>query len=257
MKYLQQQYEEVQRAISEGIGLRDVLAIKWYVQELMAEQIGRYLRPSSSILEVGCGGSLTVHFLNLDHHEAVGVDLNETCLHYSNVLREQLGSTVSFIKGDAIDLPFSDGRFDYVYSVGMLEHFSLEKQRSALSEMIRVSRGYVHVELPNPHPLSAFYTIGLRSEEQHLQCNPGILFAESRCALVEVDGRGVFNTRDEAAKNPPLRLFLERLAPDLILDKYVSSDIAQLCEAERATSKEQRLTYGFQIFWIAQVVSFI
>jgi len=253
MNYLMRQYEEVTRAIESDKDIRDILAIKWYVQELMTEQIVRHISSSSSVLEVGCGGSLTLHFLNLRGHKATGVDINPECLQYSTTLGAALGSNIKLVRADAFDLPFQDGQFDYVYSVGMLEHYPLDKQRMVFKEMRRVSREYLHLEVPNPHPLSTFYTIGLQSDEVHLQCNPGLLMKESHSAVVEVDGRCIFDTRGEVIKNPPLHSFIQNRAPHLLLESFRASDIARLCEAERAASRAERLVYGFQLSWVARL----
>ena len=256
MKYLMRQFDEVKSALRSGAGIKDALAIKWYVQQLMAEQIERYLSPCSSVLELGCGGSLTLHFLSLRGHRVTGVDNNPDCLRYADALRTIFGSPSELILADAADLPLRTGQFDYVYSVGMLEHYPLHKQRLLFDEMVRVARQHVHVEVPNPHPLSTFYTVGLRSEEVHLPCNPGLLMAESRCGLPEVDGRCVFNTLGELKNNPPLHAFVRERAPHLLADSFAAKDIEPLCAAERAISRTERLVYGFQLSWIAPITGF-
>ncbi len=253
MNYLLRQYAQVKRAIAQGESLRDALAIKWYVQELMAEQIRRYLKPGSSLLEVGCGGSLTLHLLDSRGHHATGVDVDVRFVEYSKVLGLALGSNAEILEADAFDLPFSRNSFDYVYSVGMLEHYKMPDQQTIVDEMCRVSRQYVHLEIPNPHPLSTFYTIGLGSQEVHLPCNPGLLLSQSGCSVVEVDGRCIFNTLEELKKNPPLLAFASVHAPDLLKETYAASDIAPLCEAERRVTNAERLVYGFQLGWIARL----
>jgi SAM-dependent methyltransferase len=219
----------------------------------MAEQIGRYLSPSSSVLEVGCGGSLTLHFLSLLGHNATGVDINPKCLQYTVTLRAALESNATIVRGDAFDLPFGQGQFDYVYSVGMIEHYPVDRQWLGFEEMRRVSREYVHLEVPNPHPLSTFYTVGLVSDETHFQCNPGLLMDKSHCAVVDVDGRCVFNTLGEVKKNPPLHSFMLDRAPHLLSESFAAADIPRLCEAEKSISCAERLVYGFQLSWIARL----
>jgi SAM-dependent methyltransferase len=253
MNYLLDQYARVKRAIARGESLRDALAIKWYVQELMAEQICCYLRPGSSVLEVGCGGSLTLHFLGSLGHRTTGVDIDTRFVEYSSVLGAALGSSSKILEADAFDLPFSANSFDYVYSVGMLEHFNVPEQQEIVNEMCRVARQHIHLEIPNPHPLSTFYTIGLKSDEVHLPCNPGLLLLQSGCSIIEVGGRCVFNTLQELKENPPLLAFAHAQAPGLLKDTYAASDIARLCEAERCVSKAERLVYGFQVAWIAKL----
>jgi SAM-dependent methyltransferase len=253
MNYLLNQYAEVMKAVERGDNLRDVLAIKWYVQELMTEHITRYLSTGSSVLEVGCGGSLTLHFLSRQGQSVVGVDRDRRFIHYSRALRNILSSRAALIQGEALRLPFPAASFDYVYSVGMLEHFDISTQRLIVAEMCRVSRQYIHLEIPNAHPLSTFYAVGQQSAEVHLPCNPGMLLADAHCTVVEVDGRCVFDTLDNLKQNPSLLTFASAQAPALLREVYTAADVSRLCEAERKVSKPERLVYGFQLAWVAMV----
>ena len=49
---------------------------------------------------------------------------------------------------ESATLPFEDEAFDFVVSMDMLEHVSAERRRAMVSEMVRVSRGWVVVGTP-------------------------------------------------------------------------------------------------------------
>jgi SAM-dependent methyltransferase len=253
MQYLVEQHNEVTAAIAHGRSLRDVLAVKWYVQELMSEHIQRFLPHPSAVLEVGCGGSLTLHLLSSRGHAVVGVDRDPRFVQYSETLGRALNSGASIIQANAFELPFPARSFDYVYSVGMVEHFDILDQRLLVAEMCRVSREYVHIEVPNPHPLSTFFAVARESAEVHLPCNPGALLVERNLELVDVDGRCVFDTLGLLKRNPALLAFAVSRASGILHDTYRAADIQLLCDAERNVSKLERLVYGFQLAWVGRL----
>ena len=252
MKYLINQYESLKLDVLSGIDISSSVPIKWYSQKLMAKQIHGHVPPSSNILEVGCGGSLTLHFLSRLKHNVIGLDKSVACVDYSNFLRKNMNTDVLIVNGDAFEIPFEDNYFDYVYSVGMIEHYEVGDQRKIVSEMVRVSRDFVHVEIPNPHPLSLFYIVSQDSCECHYSCNPGILLKDRGCKLIEVDGRCIFDRRCMLEKNPPLFDFISSHAPHLIKDRFSGKHIEDLCKFEMSASISERLVFGFQICWVAK-----
>jgi ubiquinone/menaquinone biosynthesis C-methylase UbiE/uncharacterized protein YbaR (Trm112 family) len=88
-----------------------------------------------SVLDVGCGsGRFTevmcrwgANVVGLDYSAAVDVAKKNT---------DELGYTPEYVQGDALRLPFADGSFDAVFSIGVLQHTAQPLQ--ALREMCRV-----------------------------------------------------------------------------------------------------------------------
>jgi ubiquinone/menaquinone biosynthesis C-methylase UbiE len=89
------------------------------------------IQPNMRILDVGCGGGrfalrLAERFPDVS---VVGLDLSPEQIARA---KRRLGSgkpgaalaeRVSFVEGSAIDMPFDDGEFDLVYSLGSLKHW--------------------------------------------------------------------------------------------------------------------------------------
>jgi len=92
------------------------------------------------VLDVGCGtGYTTSGILNReDVFEVVGLDMNPVQLKRAvkNLVSEK--DRVSISRGDADNLPFTDGSFDVVISVGAIEYFP--DPESALKELARVTK---------------------------------------------------------------------------------------------------------------------
>ncbi len=53
--------------------IAELLPLKWSTQHLMADQITSLMPEGGTILEVGCGGSLTLHFLSELGVETTGI----------------------------------------------------------------------------------------------------------------------------------------------------------------------------------------
>lgn len=105
----------------------------------------------STLLDVGSNwGRWTIAASRLGYR-AVGIDPSlQACLAAGRVAR-QLGVDAGFVVGDARCLPFADQTFDCVYSYSVLQHFSKEDARSAITEIGRTTRagGASLVQLPN------------------------------------------------------------------------------------------------------------
>lgn len=115
--------------------------------------------PFKTVLDVGCGvGKITKLFTEAGA-DAYGVDLS--CL--SPLWAREGNDPRHFISGDATNLPFSDNYFDFVYSLGVIEHIGTIIGHCTLSndykakrarfarELIRVTKsgGRIIIACPN------------------------------------------------------------------------------------------------------------
>lgn len=108
-----------------------------------------------SILEVGCGRGATLLELAKRGGHVTGLDYSEEALAVCRRLEDRNGSTgrAIFVNGDARDLPFPSESFDFVFSVGLIEHF--KDPLALLAEQCRVLRasGYLLVQVPQKYSL--------------------------------------------------------------------------------------------------------
>lgn len=99
----------------------------------------------TSILDVGCGEGFSLNKLNENNigEKLEGVDYSKEAISIGKKLFPNLS-----LKQDSIyNLPYKDNTFDIVLSTEVLEH--LENPKKALREILRVSKKYILVSVPN------------------------------------------------------------------------------------------------------------
>ncbi|OGV55815.1 MAG: hypothetical protein A2X49_11500 [Lentisphaerae bacterium GWF2_52_8] len=95
-----------------------------------------------SVLEVGCnkGHNLVAISKVLGpESELVGLEPNR----YAMDIAKQTCPGISFMHGNALDIPFKDDFFDLVFTSTVLIHISLEDLPFVMSEIHRTSRRYI------------------------------------------------------------------------------------------------------------------
>ena len=119
----------------------DILNPQLYTDKMRSEIAGKIGEGSClRILDVGCGtGYTTEGILNRANvSEVVGVDMNPVQLGRAAKNLHMWKPKTSLSRGDVENLPFKDGSFDAVVSVGAIEYFPDPKK--ALKEMARVAK---------------------------------------------------------------------------------------------------------------------
>jgi 2-polyprenyl-6-hydroxyphenyl methylase / 3-demethylubiquinone-9 3-methyltransferase len=94
----------------------------------------RLLTPRSRVLDIGCGAGLLSNVLAKHQHQVTGIDLSEKSLHIAQKYDDT--SSVQYLQANAYSLPFSNGSFDAVCALDILEH--VEEPQLLISEAARV-----------------------------------------------------------------------------------------------------------------------
>lgn len=106
-----------------------------------------------SILEVGCGRGATLLEFARRGANVVGLDYSEQALVVCRQLenRDGIRGQATFVNGDARKIPLPSESFDFVFSVGLIEHF--EDPTEILAEQQRVLRkgGFLLVQVPQKY----------------------------------------------------------------------------------------------------------
>jgi SAM-dependent methyltransferase len=138
--------------------------------EPIVELLARYVPTGSKVLEIGSGGSHTIGALaGRFGCSSFGIEPDRDGIAKTLELANAENAEVKMVCGDGFDLPFGDGEFDVVYSLGLIEHFTHEKSALLLKEHVRVCRrnGIVIIATPNswnlPHTLRK-WVLGSRYE---------------------------------------------------------------------------------------------
>ena len=116
---------------------------------------------SFSILDVGAGSGellrVTADWARQTNRRvsAVGLELNERSAESINE-ESQRFDEISSVRGNALELPFADNRFDYVICSLFTHHFVDDQVVKILREMSRVARRRIFVIDLNRHPIAYF-----------------------------------------------------------------------------------------------------
>jgi len=110
-------------------------------------QVYKQLKPLKldSILDVGCGEGITLFNFEKEGigKKLYGIDYSDDALKIGKKIHPHL----NLRKGDIYDIKEKDNSFDLVMATEVLEH--LEDPQKALKELIRVSKKYVMLSVPN------------------------------------------------------------------------------------------------------------
>lgn len=91
----------------------------------LAGVLERHARPGSAVLELGCGGSLWLPYLAKIHEcQVSGIDFSAEGIKKAQAHLDQNGAAGRLHQTDFLNPPADlAGRFDLVYSLGVVEHF--------------------------------------------------------------------------------------------------------------------------------------
>ena len=102
-------------------------------------------RTVDSILDVGCGEGFTLNRLkeNGIGKKLEGIEYLQAAID----LGKKTYPDIKITKGNIYELPYKDNEFDLVLCTEVLEH--LDEPEKALKELVRVSRKYLVISVPN------------------------------------------------------------------------------------------------------------
>jgi ubiquinone/menaquinone biosynthesis C-methylase UbiE len=105
----------------------------------MAERMSRKIAPASRVLEIAPGpGYFSIELARLGNYEITGLDISRTFVEIARKNAEAADVKVDFRLGNASDMPFTDGTFDFIFCQAAFKNFTQPVE--AISEMYRVLR---------------------------------------------------------------------------------------------------------------------
>lgn len=129
----------------KGMGMEGALA-RWYAAttrkslnefEVLARRVAGEISPGSSVLEVAPGpGYFAIELAKLGDYRVTGLDISQTFVRIARENAARAGVRVQFERGNASQMPFEEGRLDYLVCRAAFKNFS--EPVKALGEMYRV-----------------------------------------------------------------------------------------------------------------------
>lgn len=120
-----------------------------------------------TVLDVGCGEGFTLDRLQKEKIGKVfeGIEYDSQAVTLANKLYPK----ITIKEGDIYKLPYKNNSFDLVICTEVLEH--LDNPKKAYRELLRVSRKYVLMSVPN-EPFFTIQRIARLQNIRHLGAHP-------------------------------------------------------------------------------------
>jgi methionine biosynthesis protein MetW len=119
--------------------------------------IADWIRPGSSILDMGCGDGTLLKFLR-EHSEVDGIGLEIDANKIENCVRDNI-SVIQSDLNDGLAQYFSDNSFDYVVMSQTLQ--AMDRPNILIEEMLRVGRQGI-ITFPNMAYWKGRLQLGIR-----------------------------------------------------------------------------------------------
>lgn len=102
-----------------------------------AREVARRVNDGAAILEVAPGpGYLAIELAKMGHYHIVGLDISESFVEIARKKAKKAGVEIDFRLGNAAQMPFSSGMFDFIVCSAAFKNFA--ERVMALDEMYRV-----------------------------------------------------------------------------------------------------------------------
>lgn len=96
------------------------------------------IRKKGRALDLCCGAGTNTIYLAKKGISAFGLDISSKALAIADKRSGQKNTVCSFVNGDAVDLPFKDGVFDFVFDRGGFHHIPSNERAAYAREVRRV-----------------------------------------------------------------------------------------------------------------------
>lgn len=122
----------------------------WGFHETLYGMIGRHCAPPARLLDVGSGPGYSDFYLSALGYDVTGVDNEPSLVELATALAEKLNISARFEVADAFDLSPYYGKYDLVFSNGVLEHFDRDVTVTLLREQARCA-SKVLIQIPTKY----------------------------------------------------------------------------------------------------------
>jgi ubiquinone/menaquinone biosynthesis C-methylase UbiE len=138
---------ETTKKAYRGIAMEGIIA-SWYARttfkdlkrhKLMAAQLAPKIPAGGRVLEIAPGpGYFCIELARLGDYRITGLDISKSFVEIARKNAAEAGLEIDFRLGNASDMPFEEGSFDFTFCQAAFKNFS--EPVKAIAEMYRVLR---------------------------------------------------------------------------------------------------------------------
>lgn len=104
-----------------------------------------------TVIEAGSGSGKATILLN-ENFDRTLLDVSLSALEYAKYLSDKFNvKNIKYVKGNIFSMPFKNNAFDFVWNIGVIEHYGIDDIKAIIREMFRICNkpGFVVVGMPN------------------------------------------------------------------------------------------------------------
>ena len=198
----------------------------------------------SLVLEAGCGTGCQTRFLAANNPDSsfVCVDISPDSLNQArNAAKERGFNNIRFEQASIFELPFEDGKFDYVFVCFVLEH--LADPMKALSELMRVLKPGGRITVIEGDHGSAYFYPDSALARRSIQCLVDLQAQSGGDALI---GRRLYPLLRQAGFNEvtvsPRVVYADASRPEWVEGFTRNTFTAMVAGVETAVLAADRMT---------------
>ena len=120
-----------------------------YLMDFKFTRVARLLSTplqGSTVLDICCGSGMDAEYLVRAGAKVIALDISDGCLDRARIRADRYGLSYHLVRGDAENLPFANGSFDYGFVHDGLHH--LPQPDRAIAELTRIARRGIIVTEP-------------------------------------------------------------------------------------------------------------
>jgi 2-polyprenyl-3-methyl-5-hydroxy-6-metoxy-1,4-benzoquinol methylase len=105
---------------------------------ILVEYLQQGLLPKGQTLDICCGAGTNTVYLAQNGFEVTGIDISPTAIAIAKQKAKTAGVIINFLVESFIELPFTDGEFDFVWDMGCFHHVTEEERATFIAGVHRV-----------------------------------------------------------------------------------------------------------------------
>jgi len=89
-------------------------------------------------LDICCGAGTNTVYMAQKGFDVTGLDISSQAIEYARRKAREAGVKIRFIVGNALDFPFEDEEFDFVFDMGCFHHIMIEDREKFIKGLCRI-----------------------------------------------------------------------------------------------------------------------
>lgn len=246
---------------------------RWAGNNVAIRTMLPYLKDVKSSCEVGAGsGAFSISLYNHDNDiKLTCVDKSETATNYGKKIFNDLNIPVNYINEDLFNI---NGKYDIVFSLGVIEHYEEDEMERFVKKCIDLSNKHILIAIPNQDSIFfKNYVEWTRKNSKEYEEDHKKFYANDLINLLKkmnldieyIDGFQMFlSNQDFLSENSKKNLGTINILKEK-LNKYDKSlsdkfpyvdfsmeDIENMTLAELDVDKDTRMKYSFMTYVLSK-----